>query len=135
MTKEAHLSGEFIMVARLLVGLLAAFYFLMGVLFWFQLDAQAANFAIGAVGELGRASIRADFGSFFLSIGIMCAYASWKRYGAAAGAAALLLGLALLGRFATLILDGVAPGAVQPMVVEAVSVAILLWARKGWSKA
>ena len=123
------------MVARVLVGLMAAFYFLMGVLFWFQLDTQAANFAVDAVGELGRASIRADFGSFFLSIGIMCAYASWKQYGAAAGAAALLLGLALLGRFVTIILDGVAPGAVQPMVVEAVSVAILLWARKGWSKA
>jgi hypothetical protein len=76
------------MVARILVGLMAAFYFLMGVLFWFQLDTQAANFAVDAVGELGRASIRADFGSFFLSIGILCAYASWKQYGAATGAAA-----------------------------------------------
>jgi hypothetical protein len=32
-------------------------------------------------------------------------------------------------------MDGPAPGAVPPMVVEAVSVAILMWARSIWTKA
>ncbi len=123
------------MIARILVGLMAAFFFAMGLLFWFQLDNQAAGFAIAAVNDLGRASIRADFGSFFLSVGLFCGYASWKRCGAAALAAAVLFGLALLGRLLTIALEGTAPGAVPPMVVEAISVAILLWARRGWTKA
>ena len=123
------------MVARILVGLMAAFFLAMGLLFWFQIDAQTAQFQIKAAGVLGNASIRADFGAFFLSVGIFCGYASWKQSSGAAAAAALLLGLALLGRAMTLILEGSAPGAIPPMVVEAVSVAILLWARNGWSKA
>ena len=123
------------MIARILVGLMAAFFFAMGLLFWFQLDAQTAQFQIKAAGLLGNASIRADFGSFFLSVGIFCGYASWKKSGGAAAAAALLFGLALLGRGLTIILEGAAPGAIEPMVVEAVSVAILLWARSGWKTA
>ncbi len=123
------------MVQRILVGLLGLFFFVMGVQFWFALDTQAAQFQIAAVDVLGRASIRADFGSFFLSTGLFCGYAAWKQSGGAAAAAAALLGLALLGRGMTILLEGVAPGAVPPMVVEAVSVAILLWARGGWQKA
>lgn len=123
------------MVARILVGLMAVFFFAMGVLFWVSLDAQAAQFQIAAAGDLGRASIRADFGSFFLSVGVFCGYAAWKQCGGAALAAAVLFGVALLGRLFTLAVEGAAAGAVQPMVVEAVCVAILLWARAGWKKA
>lgn len=123
------------MVARVLVGLMGLFFFYMGTQFWFALDASAAQFQIQAAGALGRASIRADFGSFFLSVGLLCGYAAWKQCGSAAAAAALLFGLALLGRAATIILEGQAPGAIPPMVVEAVCVAILLWARNGWKKA
>ena len=123
------------MIARGLVGLMALFLFAMGVQFWFALDASAAQFQIEAAGALGRASIRADVGAFFLSVGLFCAYAAWKQCGGAAAAAALLFGLALLGRLVTLAMDGPAPGAVPPMVVEAVSVAILMWARSIWTKA
>lgn len=123
------------MIARVLVGLMALFFFAMGVQFWFALDASAAQFQIEAAGALGRASIRADVGAFFLSVGLFCGYAAWKQSGGAATAAALLFGLALLGRLVTLAMDGPAPGAVPPMVVEAVSVAILMWARSIWTKA
>lgn len=123
------------MIARVLVGLMALFFFAMGVQFWFALDASAAQFQIEAAGALGRASIRADVGAFFLSVGLFCGYAAWKQCGGAAAAAALLFGLALFGRLVTLAMDGPAPGAVPPMVVEAVSVAILMWARSIWTKA
>ena len=49
--------------------------------------------------------------------------------------AALLFGIALLGRIVSVVLDGPAPGGTTPMVVEAVSVAILLWARGVWKAA
>ncbi len=121
--------------ARALVGLMALLFLYMGLGFWFSLDSRAAEFAIEASNALGRASIRADFGSFFLTVGVLCGYASWKRCGSAAAGAALLFGLALLGRIVTIILEGKAPGAVPPMVVEAVSVGILLWARSVWKQA
>ena len=123
------------MIARALVGLMALFFFAMGVLFWVSLDTQAAQFQIQAAGVLGHASIRADFGSFFLSFGLFCGYAAWKQSGGAALAAATLFGFALLGRLVTIALEGAAPGAVPPMVIEALGVAILLWARSGWKKA
>ena len=70
----------------------------------------------------------------FLTTGILCGYAAWKRSGSAAVGAALLFGIALLGRLVSIALDGPAPGGTPPMVIEAVCVAILLWARSVWKK-
>jgi len=127
------------MVARVLVGIMALFFGAMGAGFWLNLETQAAGFglqgAVEASNLIGRMSVRADFGSFFLTIGILCGYAVWKRSGAAAIGAALLFGIALLGRIVSIALDGPAPGSTPPMVIEAVSVAILLWARNVWKKA
>jgi len=127
------------MVARVLIGIMALFFGAMGAGFWLNLETQAAGFglqgAVEASNLIGRMSVRADFGSFFLTIGILCGYAVWKRSGSAAIGAALLFGIALLGRIVSIALDGPAPGAAPPMVIEAVSVAILLWARSVWKKA
>lgn len=127
------------MVARVLVGIMALFFGAMGAGFWLNLETQAATFglqgAVEASNLIGRVSVRADFGSFFLTIGILCAYAVWKRSGSAAVGAALLFGIALLGRLVSVALDGPAPGGTPPMVIEAVSVAILLWAPSVWKKA
>lgn len=127
------------LAARILVGLMALFFGAMGVGFWFSLESQAAGFglqaAVDAANLIGRASVRADFGSFFLTVGVLCAYAAWKRCGSAAVGAALLFGIALTGRVISILLDGPAPGGTPPMVVEAVSVAILLWARSVWKSA
>lgn len=128
-----------ILATRILVGLMALFFGAMGAQFWFSLDSQAAAFglqgAVDAANLIGRASVRADFGSFFLTVCILCAYAAWKRNGSAAVGAALLFGLALMGRILSILLDGPAPGGTPPMVVEAACVAILLWARSVWKKA
>jgi hypothetical protein len=127
------------MVARVLVGIMALFFGAMGAGFWLNLETQAASFglqgAVEASNLIGRVSVRADFGSFFLTIGILCGYAVWKRSGSAAVGAALLFGIALLGRIVSVALDGPAPGGTPPMVIEAVCVAILLWARSVWKKA
>ena len=128
-----------VMAARILVGLMALFFGSMGVGFWLKLETQALGFglqnAVEASNLVGRAAVRADFGSFFLTVALLCAYAAWKRNGAAAVGAALLFGIALLGRIVSVLLDGPAPGGVFPMGVEAVSVAILLWARSVWKAA
>lgn len=127
------------LAARIIVGLMVFVFGSVGVGFWFNLETQAVGFAlqgaVDAANTLGRASVRADFGSFFLTVAILCGFAAWKRSGAAASGAALLFGLALLGRVVSILIDGPAPGGYVPMGVEAVSVAILLWARGVWKSA
>ncbi len=127
------------LAARIVVGLMVLVFGSVGLGFWFSLETQAVGFALqGAVDGanlLGRASVRADFGAFFLTVAVLCGYAAWKRSGAAATGAALMFGLALLGRILSILLEGPAPGGVMPMGVEAVSVLVLLWARSVWKKA
>ncbi len=122
-------------VVRILVGLVAALFIFMAFGFWFALDQTIAGFAVTPDNILGRASIRADFGGFFFGVGLMSAMACWRRSRAYAFGAMLLLILALAGRIVSLVLDGVAPGGTEPMVVEALSIAILAWARHDWKAA
>jgi hypothetical protein len=127
------------LAARIVVGLMVLVFGSVGLGFWFSLETQAVGFALqGAVDGanlLGRASVRADFGAFFLTVAVLCGYAAWKRSGAAATGAALMFGLALLGRILSILLEGPAPGGFMPMGVEAVSVLVLLWARSVWKTA
>lgn len=120
---------------RILVALVAAFFIVMGLQFWFALDSAVQGFGFGPEGLIGRASVRADVGGFFIGGGLIAAHAAWRRCAMCAGAAATLVGIALLGRIVSLVLDGAAPGGTPPMVVEAVMLVILLWARKSWRAA
>ncbi|HMT44109.1 MAG TPA: DUF4345 family protein [Chakrabartia sp.] len=120
---------------RILVALAALFFLFMGVQFWFALDTAAQSFGLSPVGLIGRASIRADVGGLFIGGGLIMLHAAWKQCRMCAGAAATIVGVALLGRFITVALDGMPPGGVPPMVVEAVIIAILLWARSSWKRA
>ena len=120
------------MVPRIAIALIAAFFLVNGLGFWFAHDQLTAQFAIQTEDILGRASIRADFGGFFLGVGIMSAMAAWRQSPAWATGAALLLGLAFVGRAISIMADGPATGGTVPMLVEAGAVAILLWGRSLW---
>lgn len=111
---------------------MAALFLFLGLGFWFTLDQSIVGFAITPDNILGRASIRADFGGFFLGVGVMSAMACWRNSRAYAFGAMLLLSFALVGRIVSILLDGVAPGGTEPMVVEALCIAILAWARHAW---
>ncbi len=119
-------------IVRILVGLIAAFFLVMAAGFWFALDQTIAGFAVSPESALGRASIRADFGGFFIGVGVMSAMACWRQSRTYAFGALLLLSFALAGRAVSLLLDGPAPGGVEPMVVEAACIAVLAWARGVW---
>jgi hypothetical protein len=120
---------------RILVALAALFFLFMGVQFWFALDGVAHTFGLTPEGLTGRASIRADVGGLFIGGGLIMAHAAWRQCAMCAGAAATIVSVALVGRIVTVLLDGLPPGGVPPMVVEAVIVAILLWARANWKRA
>lgn len=119
-------------VARILVGLIAAFMLVSGLGFWFHTDTMNKIFALSTLNDLGFASIRADFASFFLAIGLFAGIAAWKRDPHFAASAATLFILALIGRVISLGFEGKVAGGVPPMLLEASSAAILLWARQIW---
>ena len=98
----------------------------LGLSFPVQPEAMAALFYITPVGSQGLATIRADFPGFFLTGGSFALWGAWMRYSEALRVPILLLSIALFGRCVSLILDGVGPGALPPMVAEAVMIGVLI---------
>lgn len=99
---------------------------LLGVAFLFRPDVMAALFYITPVGSQGLATIRADFPGFFLTGGGFALWGAWMRYSEELRVPITLLGIALFGRFTSLVFDGVGPSALPPMIAEAVMIAILV---------
>lgn len=122
-------------LARTLIGLIAAIMLVQGLGFWFFTGTMNEMFALSTINDLGFASIRADFGGFFLAVGLFSTYAAWKENGCAALAAATLFIIAITGRFISLGMEGPVDGGVFPMIFEGTSAAILLWGRHLWNQA
>jgi hypothetical protein len=102
---------------------------LIGLGFLFLPLVFAPLFYIEPIGSQGLASIRADFGGFFIGGGVFALLGAWSQRARPLLVPMLLLGIALFGRFVSLIVDGIGPGAIPPMVAEAVMLAILF---AGW---
>ena len=108
---------------------------LLGVgLHWFDLDAVAAERGMQAIGDIGRANIRADVGGLFLGISALTLFAAIRQHQGAILAAALLLVATLFGRFVSIAIDGYSAPVAPPMIVEAILIAILLFVYRAWGK-
>jgi uncharacterized protein DUF4345 len=114
------------LILRILIGLLGALYTVMGMAYLFQPLDIAASFFVEPIGIQGLATLRADFSAFFLTTAIFALYAAVKNRPGALLAPLFLFAIALTGRFVGLALDGMEPTAIQPMVVEAVTIVIFL---------
>lgn len=98
----------------------------LGLAFLFRPEMMAAQFYIAPIGSQGLATIRADFPGFFLTGGGFALWGAWMRYAEELRVPITLLGIALFGRFVSLIFDGIGPGALPPMILEAIMIAILV---------
>lgn len=114
------------LIIRILIGLLGALYTVMGMVYLFQPVDIAASFFLEPVGIQGLATLRADFTAFFLTAGLFALYAAAKNRPGALLAPLFLFAIALTGRFVSLALDGMEQTAIQPMVVETVTIVIFL---------
>ena len=101
---------------------------------WFDLDAVAAERGMQAIGDIGRANIRADVGGLFLGISALTLFAAIRQHQGAILAAALLLVATLFGRFVSIAIDGYSAPVAPPMIVEAILIAILLFVYRAWGK-
>jgi hypothetical protein len=94
----------------------------------------AAGLGLAGIGELGRASLRADVGGFFGGAGLMALIAAVRNDRRIVIAPAILIGLALAGRVFTLATEGAGPHVIQPMAIEAVLLILLLAGQRTFGK-
>lgn len=112
-------------IIRGLVLVLGLFNLVIGLGFLLQPAKLAAAFFLSPVGTQGLATIRADFTGFFIGASLFALYGAWKMRAHALLVPMVMLGLALTGRFVSLALDGFAPTAPTPMVIEVIMLVIL----------
>jgi hypothetical protein len=117
-------------ILRVLVGLVGLFNIAIGLGFMARPAQLAAGFFLSPLGSQGLATLRADFPGFFITGGAFALLASVRRDAQAALVPMALLAIALTGRVVSIALDGMAPTAIQPMVVEAVMISLLLLYRR-----
>jgi len=108
--------------AALLLGGLA--FLLIGTGFLIAPVQLGATFGVEAIGAQGHSSMRADFTAFFWVAGGSLVWGGWRQQGEVLLVAAALIGIALLGRVISLLVDGSYDGALGPMAVEAVTLAL-----------
>lgn len=123
-----------LLASRIWVSLIGLLSVLSALPHWFRVEGLAAERGVQALGLIGRANVRADMGGIFLGIGVFALIASYKRSQTWLLAAILLPALALLGRFVSIGLDGYESRLLQPIIVEAVVLALLAFAYSIWKK-
>ncbi|WP_033923158.1 hypothetical protein [Sphingomonas sp. 37zxx] len=116
------------MLARILVGGVGAFNFALGLVFLFAPGRLAQSFSIVPIGAQGMATMRADFSAFFLCGAVFALVGAWRLQRAPLLVPLLLLGTALSGRIVSIIIDGFVATTLEPMLIEAAMIAILLLA-------
>ena len=123
-----------IILSRILVAIIGLIALLGVGQHWFDLDAVAVERGMQAIGDIGRANIRADVGGLFLGISALTLFAAIRQHQGAILAAALLLVATLFGRFVSIAIDGYSAPVAPPMMVEAILIAILLFVYRAWGK-
>ena len=110
---------------RVVVGALGLLALLLAARIWVDPAAAAAQFGLLVNGELGQASLRADFAGLFAATGGLALFAAIKADGRALLGPICLLGAALAGRLLNLVMAGFTFNQLTPILVEVLSLAIL----------
>jgi hypothetical protein len=115
-----------VIVIRVVLGLIAAFFIVFGLRFMLMPDAMAAEFFITPVGISGLSTMRADLGGAFLGIGACIALGLFGRGAQWLYAAALILAVIAVGRLVGFAADGTTQSAITALVAEVVFAVLLL---------
>jgi hypothetical protein len=123
-----------ILLSRILVGLIGVLSLVSVHQHWFRMDSLMAERGFQAIGDIGRANIRADIGGLFLAISIFALIAAARQNRMWLSATIILTGGALLGRFVSIAIDGYSPCIGSPMIIEAVVLVIYGFAYWAWGE-
>lgn len=113
---------------RIVISLIALLFLAMGLQWLFTPDVMSEQFAVLPNGILGWATMRADFGSFFLVSGITATLAAWSNRGANHYliCCVLLMSFAATGRIIGFISDGMTEDGFTPFIFELFTIAMLV---------
>jgi len=120
--------GDMIWAVRIIIALWGIIFFAIGVRTLFDPDAVMAQFMLSPIAEMGRSSIRADLGAFFMVAGGAALFGLAPKQHHWLLTSLALLGIALLGRAIGLANGGLTPQIADAMLVEAISCALLITA-------
>ncbi len=118
---------------RAVIGLVGLFNVTIGLAFLVVPQKLAAAFFLSPIGSQGMATLRADFPGFFIGASVFALVGAWRGEARPLLVPLLMLGIALFGRVISILVDGMAPTAIQPMTVEAVMIGLLLLAYRRFS--
>jgi len=113
-------------ILRVLIGLTGLLYITLTLGFLLDPAQAAARLGIGAIAPLGMATLRGDFIGFFGTIGILALLGAVRNEARYYIAPLMLVGMTLAGRLITVAASGFDATMGPPMLVEAVTVALLL---------
>lgn len=114
------------LVLRALLFVGGLFFVLMGIGFLLDPVGSGADFGIAPQGTMGLASMRADMTAFFAVAGGCLIWGAWARKGDPLLVSAALMGIAIIGRLYTLVVNGTHDDWFVPVIVEAVTVILAL---------
>ena len=113
-------------VLTALVFLFGLFDLFMGLNFLLNPAETALGFGLSANGIQGLSTLRADFTAFFGVVAACMMIGAWRRNADLLLVPVAVMGIAVVVRGLSLVLDGTYPGWQVPMIVEALHVILLI---------
>lgn len=113
-------------VLTALVFLFGLFDLFMGLNFLLNPAETALGFGLSANGVQGLSTLRADFTAFFGVVAACMMIGAWRRNADLLLVPVAVMGIAVVVRGLSLVLDGTYPGWQVPMIVEALHVILLI---------
>ncbi len=110
---------------RGIIGLVGLFNIMIGMGFLLAPAKLGLAFFLAPTSIQGLATLRADFPGFFIGASIFALYGAWRGEARPLLVPMVMLALALFGRCVSLAADGMGPGAIPPMLVEALMIGLL----------
>lgn len=127
-----------VIIPRILVGVAALGSLILALGLWLGQEQVIPALGIAttdlAGGLVGRATVRADIAGLFGGMGICMLIAVIRQSVQWVNAVLVFVGVAITGRFIGLVMDGGGDAVIQPIIVEAVTIGLLVWLRAGLSK-
>lgn len=120
-------------VMRVVIGLVGLLNIGLGLGFLLAPEKMGQAFFLLPIGSQGLASLRADFTGFFIGAAIFALVGAWRADPLPLLVPLVMLGLALVGRTVSLVVDGVGPDAIGPMVIELFMLVVLIVARRSFA--
>jgi hypothetical protein len=120
-------------VLRALVGIIGLLSAVTLFNLWFNTDATALSLGLTTNTPLSHATVRADVAGLFAGIGIFSLLAAYRQSADLAKVALILIVGALAGRVLNLLMVGMSPELMPPLVIELVIIVVLGGAVRLWS--